>query len=155
MARRSCSSSSICPSTTWTSPRGMDGKVLLAGNRIQFHKDAPIVQQVAEGELRFSGARLLQGVKGQALGGAVDFAGGMDVSACLQAPTTAAVDMRASGIATAEGFAAGLAGPTFDWPGLAQGKRRTRCASAWRAKRRAGRCEKRFARHGTEPARAF
>ena len=102
----------------------VDGKVLLAGNRIQFHKDAPIVQQVT-GAVQFSEHGFaLQGVKGQALGGAVDFAGGMDVSGLpAGADHGPAVDVRASGIATADGLLqATELGPTVQLAQLAQGQ---------------------------------
>ena len=102
----------------------VDGKVVLAGNRIQFHRDAPIVRQVS-GAVQFSEHGFnLQDLQGQALGGAVQFSGGMDVSALAPgADHGPAVDVRASGVATADGLLqAQELGPTVQLAQLAQGQ---------------------------------
>ena len=102
----------------------VDGKVLLAGNRIQFHSDAPEVQQ-ATGAVQFSEHGFaLQDLKGQALGGAVQFAGGMDVSKLpAGADHGPAVDVRATGIATTQGLLqAKELGPAVQLARLAQGQ---------------------------------
>ncbi len=102
----------------------VDGKVLLAGNRIQFHSDAPEVLQVS-GAVQFSEHGFaLQDLKGQALGGAVQFAGGMDLSKLpAGADHGPAVDVRASGIATTEGLLqAKELGPAVQLARLAQGQ---------------------------------
>ncbi len=102
----------------------VDGKVVLAGNRIQFHHDAPIVRQV-NGAVQFSEHGFtLQDVQGQSLGGTVQFAGGMDVSALPPgADHGPAVDVRASGTATAEGLLqAQELGHTVQLAQLAQGQ---------------------------------
>lgn len=102
----------------------VDGKVLLAGNRIQFHSDAPEVQQVT-GAVQFSEHGFaLQDLKGQALGGVVQFAGGMDVSKLpAGADHGPAVDVRATGIATTQGLLqAKELGPAVQLARLAQGQ---------------------------------
>ena len=102
----------------------VDGKVVLAGNRIQFHRDAPIVRQMS-GAVQFSEHGFtLQDVQGQTLGGAVQFSGGMDVSALPPgADHGPAVDVRASGIATVEGLLqAQELGQTVQLAQLAQGQ---------------------------------
>ena len=81
------------------------GKVLLAGNRIQFHGDAPVVKQVT-GAVQFSDhGFVLQELRGQAFGGLAEFSGGMDVSGLPPgADHGPAVDVRVKGVATAEGL---------------------------------------------------
>ena len=83
----------------------VDGKVLLPGNRIQFHADSPIVDKVT-GAVQFSEhGFVLQDLQGQALGGAVKFSGGMDVSGLpAGADHGPRVDVRAQGVATADGL---------------------------------------------------
>ena len=102
----------------------VDGQVLLAGNRIQFDSDAPIVRQVS-GAVQFSeNGFALQGVQGVALGGPVQLSGGMDVSGLpAGADHGPAVDVRASGTATAAGLLqAEELGPTVQLAQLAQGQ---------------------------------
>ncbi|MGE8318021.1 MAG: YhdP family protein [Comamonas sp.] len=78
----------------------VDGNVQLAGNDIHFHPDAPAVAAVS-GAVHFSEKGFaLQGVKGQALGGEVLLSGGMDASK----PAADMLDVRAEGVATAQGL---------------------------------------------------
>ncbi|MFG5778534.1 YhdP family protein [Comamonas sp. J-3] len=100
------------------------GKVLLSGNRIQFHSDAPVVRQVT-GAVQFSDHGFaLQELRGQAFGGLAEFSGGMDVSGLQPgADHGPAVDVRVSGVATAEGLLqAQELGPTVQLAQWAKGQ---------------------------------
>ena len=102
----------------------VDGKVVLAGNRVQFHNNSPVVQQVT-GAVQFSEhGFVLQGIQGHALGGAVQLTGGMDVSGLPPgADHGPSVDVRASGVATAQGLLqAKELGPTVQLAQWAQGQ---------------------------------
>lgn len=102
----------------------VEGKVLLPGNRIQFHDGSPVVEQVT-GAVQFSEHGFaLQDIQGQALGGAVRFSGGMDVSGLpAGADHGPRLDVRASGVTTAEGLLrAKELGPVVQLAQLAQGQ---------------------------------
>lgn len=102
----------------------VEGKVVLAGNRIQFHGDAPIVRQVSGAVLFSEHGFTLQDLQGQALGGVAQFTGGMDVSGLPPgADHGPAVDVRINGTATAEGLLqAQELGPTVRLAQLARGQ---------------------------------
>ncbi|WP_182344657.1 YhdP family protein [Comamonas koreensis] len=102
----------------------VDGKVLLPGNRIQFHDDSPVVDKVT-GAVQFSEHGFaLQELQGQALGGAVKFSGGMDVSGLpAGADHGPRLKVRANGVATADGLLrAKELGPVVQLAQLAQGQ---------------------------------
>ncbi len=102
----------------------VDGRVQLAGNRIQFHGSSPVVSN-ATGVVAFSEHGFaLQQLQGQALGGTAQFSGGMDVSTLAPgSDPNSAVDVRVSGTATAEGvLAAKELGRAVELAQFAQGQ---------------------------------
>lgn len=102
----------------------VEGRVQLPGNRIQFHDDSPVVDKVT-GAVQFSEHGFaLQDLQGQALGGAVQFSGGMDVSGLpAGADHGSRLKVRANGVATAEGLLrAKELGPVVQLAQLAQGQ---------------------------------
>ncbi|RYF26963.1 MAG: TIGR02099 family protein [Comamonadaceae bacterium] len=87
----------------------VQGTVTLAGNDVRITPDTPTVAR-ARGAVQFTETGFtLAGVQGQALGGDVRLEGGMKTvaaagGAASTAPTVSAVQVRASGVATAEGL---------------------------------------------------
>lgn len=83
----------------------VQGTVTLAGNDVRITPDTPTVSR-ARGAVQFTETGFtLAGVQGQALGGDVRLEGGMKtVAAASAAATGSAVQVRASGTATAEGL---------------------------------------------------
>ncbi len=102
----------------------VEGKVLLPGNRIQFHDDSPVVEKVT-GAVQFSEHGFaLQDLQGQAFGGPVKFSGGMDVSGMpAGADHGPRLKVRAQGVATADGLLrAKELGPVVQLAQWAQGQ---------------------------------
>ncbi|MBF5004910.1 YhdP family protein [Diaphorobacter caeni] len=101
----------------------VQGNVKLLGNDVQFTPDVPQVTQ-AQGSVQFSeGGFSIVGVQGRALGGDVTLEGGMRTLSASSAPPPqplpagqkAIVQVRAQGVATAEGLrAVAPAGPLAD-----------------------------------------
>ena len=102
----------------------VEGAVRLAGNRVHFHTDAPVVEQVSGAVLFSDKGFSLHQLQGQTLGGTVQLSGGMDTSTLTKgADVGRAVDVRATGTATAQGLRdATNMGPLATLARLAQGQ---------------------------------
>ena len=82
----------------------VQGSVTLAGNDVRITPDTPPLSR-ARGVVQFTeGGFSLQGVQAQALGGSVKLEGGMRALPAHAPATEPAVQLRAQGVATAEGL---------------------------------------------------
>ncbi|MDA8444138.1 YhdP family protein [Paracidovorax valerianellae] len=93
----------------------VQGRVTLAGNDVRIAPDAPAIAR-ARGAVQFTDTGFtLAGVQGRALGGDLRLEGGMRALPAGALPVESAVQVRAQGVATAEGLR-----QATQWPGLAQ-----------------------------------
>ncbi|GKT22949.1 TIGR02099 family protein [Acidovorax sp. SUPP3334] len=93
----------------------VQGRVTLAGNDVRIAPDAPAIAR-ARGAVQFTDTGFtLAGVQGRALGGDLRLEGGMRALPAGVLPAESAVQVRAQGVATAEGLR-----QATQWPGLVQ-----------------------------------
>ena len=82
----------------------VQGSVVLAGNEVRMTPDTPVLAR-ARGTVQFTHTGFaLQGVQASALGGEVRFEGGMRALPAGAAPTESALQLRAQGVASAQGL---------------------------------------------------
>ncbi|WCM88643.1 YhdP family protein [Acidovorax sp. NCPPB 3576] len=93
----------------------VQGSVTLAGNDVRIAPDAPAITR-ARGAVQFTDTGFtLAGMQGRALGGDMRLEGGMRALPAGALPVESAVQVRAQGVATADGLR-----QASQWPGLAQ-----------------------------------